>query len=88
MSVLVRAKTPGGKVHGSDERKAVGYYDLVRRYDGDEFELRDEKDFSDTWMELVGLSAAPESEPIAAKVAHKALGRAHVQAMKSVTGGD
>lgn len=88
MGVLVRAKTPGGKTLGSDERKAVGYYDLKRRYDGDEFELSSEKHFSDTWMELVGLSPEPALEPIDAKVAKQILGKAHVQALKSVTGGD
>lgn len=88
MGVLVRAKTPGGKFEGATERKCVGYYELKRRYDGDEFELSDEKHFSDTWMELVGLSEAPASEPIAMKVARQVLGKAHSQAMKSVTGGD
>ena len=88
MGVLVRAKVPNGKVMGSDERVCVGYYELKRRYDGDEFELLDEKHFSDTWMELVGLSESTPSASVSAKVAKQALGKAHSQAMKSVTGGD
>ena len=88
MGVLVRAKTPNGKVLGSDERKCVGYYDLKRRYDGDEFELSDEKHFSDTWMELVGLSDDSVPATVSARVAKQALGRAHSQTMKAVTGGD
>lgn len=34
----------------------LGYYDLKRRYEGDIFELLDEKDFSKRWMEKVSAS--------------------------------
>jgi hypothetical protein len=33
------------------ERKSVGYYDLKRRYPGDEFEIQSESEFSPKWME-------------------------------------
>ena len=87
MGIMVRAITPGGIIPSEGEHKAVGYYDLKRRYDGDEFELSSEKHFSDTWMELVGITEPATSEP-SAKVAKQALGKAHSQTMKAVTGGD
>jgi|CXWL01.1.fsa_nt_gi hypothetical protein len=88
MGVLVRAKTPNGKVFGSDERKAVGYYDLKRRYDGDEFELSQEQHFSETWMERIGPIIEHDPVVLAAKAVKQDLGRAHMQTMKAVIGGD
>lgn len=44
--------------------KQLGYFDLKRRYPGDEFFIKDEKAFSAKWMEKVeGRAAKPEPEP-------------------------
>lgn len=32
------------------QAKHNGYYDLIRRYEGDVFEIQDPKEFSDKWM--------------------------------------
>lgn len=39
--------------------KVMGYYDLKRRYPGDEFDIENEKEFSKRWMEKVN----PDEEP-------------------------
>lgn len=87
MGMVVRAKRPGGQIEG-ETGKAVGYYDLKRRYDGDEFELLEETHFSKTWMEVIGEAPVPAPTTVSQKTAKQALSRAHTQAMKSVTGGD
>ena len=38
------------------DKKYVGYYNYVRRKPGDVFDLIDEKDFNDLWMENVDSS--------------------------------
>ncbi len=46
--------------------KKLGFYEHMRRYEGDVFNLKDEKDFSSRWMERVDgktSSSASESVP-------------------------
>lgn len=40
----------------------TGYYEHKRRREGDLFDLRDEKDFSEKWMEAV--DGAPVTKPV------------------------
>jgi hypothetical protein len=40
----------------------MGYYDLKRRYEGDEFVLENEKHFSSQWMEKIEESYEVKAE--------------------------
>lgn len=58
MGLYVRAKVIKG------EPKAVaGYYGVERRYEGQTFELRDPKDFSEKWMERLDPEEAKAAAP-------------------------
>lgn len=48
MSIVVRAKE-----HPTGLRKMMGYYNHVRKYPGDEFEIEGEHEMG-KWMEKVG----------------------------------
>lgn len=56
-------------VHGDQNlprnlRRAVGWYDLQLMKAGDVFELDDEKDFSQSWMEVVEESVPQNTKKI------------------------
>lgn len=41
------------KAKGSPSRRQVGYYNDTRIYEGQEFNLRKDEDFSEKWMEKI-----------------------------------
>lgn len=55
----------------------MGYYGLMRRREGTEFEIEKQEDFSEKWMEAVDgpapvKAAEPVAKPAPVKVADKA----------------
>lgn len=55
----VRAKRFGK----DNSRRVVGFYDCMRIREGDVFEIHDEKDFSNNWMEKAEDEEAPINMP-------------------------
>lgn len=40
----------------------LGYYDIIRRYPGDVFEIKNEKEFSKIWMQKLDVEQVDEQE--------------------------
>lgn len=70
MGILVRAKV----LKPDEKRVMVGYYNHQRRFQGEEFEIEHESQFSTTWMERIAEPSA--ADPVASESRAKA-GKAH-----------
>jgi hypothetical protein len=82
MSIRVQAKTKRSDPDAAPQ--VVGYYDHRRRYEGEEFELAREQDFSAQWMERCGETPAPVApKNTDALVARLKAGREHKAMQKS-----
>jgi hypothetical protein len=71
MSIHVRAKVVKAEV-----KAVAGYYAHQRRYEGEEFEIEKESDFSDRWMERCS-DPSPVLSKSDALVARLKAGREH-----------
>lgn len=83
MAIHVRAKYKREK-DPSEPRELAGYFDHRRRYEGDEFLLDHEHQFSEKWMERIG--EVDSRSKLAKDLGRTKLQQDHRAALGSVTG--